>query len=201
MNATLKIGLAVFLVLLLIGGCEQRGPTSDARQRPEAPAFSLTDHTGQRHDLADYRGQIVVLEWVNPECPFVVRHYEAETMTTLANAYAEQDVVWLAINTTSHFNQEMNKVFVEEFNLPYPVLDDSDGTVGRRYGAQTTPQMVIVDKDGRIAYNGAIDDNPVGTQPQTVNYVSQALDQLLAGQPVTLSETQPYGCSVKYPDL
>ncbi len=201
MNAIFKICFSVFMVLLLIAGCEQSGTTTDARERPEAPAFSLTDHTGQRHDLADYRGEIVVLEWVNPECPFVVRHYEAETMNDLAKAYAEQDVVWLAINTTSHFNQEMNTAFVEEFNLPYPVLDDSDGTVGRLYGAQTTPQMVIVDPDGRIAYNGAIDDNPVGNKPETVNYVQMALDELLAGRDVTTPETRPYGCSVKYPDL
>ena len=209
MNTTLKAVLALLLVLVIVSGCGKRTPSEPAGHtsghadsgRPEAPAFTLVDHAGKTHQLADYKGKIVVLEWFNPECPFVVRHYEAGTMVNLATAYADKGVVWLAINTTSHFNQAKNKATVEQYDLPYPVLDDSDGTVGRRYNAQTTPHMIVVDQAGRIAYNGAIDDDPVGNKTERVHYLKNALDDLLAGRPVATSETRPYGCSVKYADL
>lgn len=206
MKTTLKIALAVLLSPWLISGCGRTEPTEHSGHtsqetdyaRPEAPAFTLTDHTGKVHNLADYKGKIVVLEWVNPECPFVVRHYETGTMVNLAEAYADQEVVWLAVNTTSHFNQEKNKEFAEKYDLPYPVLDDHDGTVGRRYDAKTTPHMFVVDKAGRIAYNGAIDDDPQGNKAERIHYVKNAIDGVLSDRPVTTAETKPYGCTVKY---
>jgi peroxiredoxin len=209
MNATLKIGLALLAAGLYLAGCEKKAPVERptpakpaqeaAVQTPEkAPAFTLIDHTGKTHNLSDYLGKIVVLEWLNPGCPFVVRHYEAKTMVTLADAYAGKGVVWLGINTTSDFDQAKNKAFAEKYSLPYPVLNDNTGKVGRLYDAKTTPHVFVIDKAGVLAYQGAIDDDPTGTKADKINYVKAAVDELLAGKPVTTKETKPYGCSVKY---
>ena len=162
-----------------------------------APDFALTDQDGNKVRLADHRGKIVVLEWTNPDCPFVKRHYAAGTMKRLAEKYAPKGVMWLAINTTNYWTVAKNKGWHTMQNLPYPVLDDRAGTVGKLYGARTTPHMFIVHKDGRLVYQGAVDDDPTGKGAK-VNYVEQTLDELLAGKPVTQAEMRPYGCSVKY---
>ena len=167
MKRTFKAGLFLFSVVLFAGGCGKNEPAThtehtehtDARSH-SAPTFTLTDHAGKTHALADYTGKVVVLEWINPECPFVVRHYEADTMVNLAAAYAEKGVVWLGINTTSHFDHTKNRAFAEKYGVPYPILDDSDGTVGKLYGATRTPEMVVIDAAQKIVYHGAIDDDP-----------------------------------------
>lgn len=211
MNTTLKMGLILFAAGLFLVGCEKKVPAERstpaepareaAVQTPEkAPAFTLIDHTGKTHTLSDYLGKIVVLEWLNPECPFVIRHHEAKTMVTLADAYAGKGVVWLGINTTNTFDQAQNKAFAEKYSLPYPVLNDNTGKVGRLYDAKTTPHVFVIDKAGVLAYQGAIDDDPAGTKAEKVNYVKLALDELLAGKTVSTAETKPYGCSVKYAD-
>lgn len=165
----------------------------------DAPEFTLTDHAGNEVSLSDFDGTVRVLEWMNPDCPFVQRHYTAGTMTTLATEYADKNVVWLAINTTHYFTQAKNAEFAKEHKLPYPVLNDSDGTVGKQYGAATTPQMVIIDTNGTVVYNGAIDDDPRGrNEGEATNYVRNALNQLLAGESIEPASTKPYGCSVKY---
>ncbi|MCE5279505.1 MAG: thioredoxin family protein [Planctomycetaceae bacterium] len=165
-------------------------------------AFTLKDQTGADVSLKDFAGKIVVLEWVNPECPTVVRHYKAATMKKLAEKYKDKDVVWLAVNTTHTFTPEKNKAFHDQHELPYPVLDDSAGKVGKMFGAKATPHLFILDKEGKLVYNGAIDDDPSGKKTTegkpTVNYVQQALDELLAGKAVSQPQTKPYGCSVKY---
>lgn len=211
MMMTVRLGLVMLAAAIVAGGCDRREPAAQPSQAAEpadaavvqaadlAPDFTLTDHHGQSHTLSDYRGQCVVLEWINPECPFVVRHHETKTtMADLAAAYADDGVVWLAINTTAHFDQAKNKAAVENWNIPFPVLNDNDGTVGRQYGATRTPEMVIIDPSGRIVYHGAIDDDPRGNKDQVVNYVQQALDALLAGQPVSVARTDPYGCTIKW---
>ena len=209
MNRTLKIALSLLVLGLMIAGCEKKQPPEPAAPAekplettpsttPKAPTFTLIDQNGKTHNLSDYAGKIVVLEWLNPECPFVVRHYEANTMVTLANDYAGNDVIWLGINSTKHFDQGQNRAFAEKYNLPYPVLNDNTGQVGRLYNAKTTPHMFVIDKGGSLAYQGAIDDDPTGNKSEKINYVKAVLEELLVDKAVTEKETKPYGCSVKY---
>jgi peroxiredoxin len=162
-----------------------------------APDFTLKDTTGKDQKLSDYKGKIVVLEWTNEECPFVVRHYgDTDTMIKLANA--NPDVVWLAIDSSSHRTPEILAAWIQKESIPYPVLSDQDGTVGKAYGAKTTPHMFIIAADGTVAYQGSIDNNPRGNKSNVVNNVEKALAELKAGKPVSEASTKPYGCSVKY---
>jgi peroxiredoxin len=167
----------------------------------KAPEFTLTSFGGKTISLSDYKGKIVVLEWFNLECPFVQYHYNtANTMVDLAKKYKDK-VVWLAINSTSHTTPEENKTFAEKHKLPYPILDDRSGKVGRAYNATNTPHIFIIDTKGYIVYDGAIDNSPMGNTPQgqeLINYVDKALTELKAGRTVSIRETKPYGCTVKY---
>lgn len=163
-----------------------------------APAFALPDQDGKTVRLADFAGKIVVLEWTNDECPYVKHHGAQGTMRALAEKYRERGVVWLAVNSTKHATREKNRGWIAQNKLPYPVLEDFEGTTGKAYGAKTTPHMFVIDASGKIAYAGAIDDDArLGGKP-TVNYVEQALAELTAGKPVSTARTNPYGCSVKY---
>lgn len=162
-----------------------------------APDFTLKDLDGNDVTLSKIEG-VRVLEWVNPDCPFVQRHYKAGTMKKLAANYGKKGVTWLTINSTHYMDQAANEKFAKANGLTQTILMDPSGKVGHLYGAATTPHMFIVDADGVIVYAGAIDDDPRGANKITVNYVSAALDQVLKGQPVTTAETKPYGCSVKY---
>ena len=174
---------------------------SSARIEPlPAPAFELRDSTGKIHKLSDYDGQVVVLEWIHPECPYVTRHYRAQTMQRLAKKYAEQKVVWLAVNSSHFATAEQMEVWRKRHNLTYPILLDPTGTTGHAYHAERTPHMFVV-ANGKIAYSGAIDDAPLGRAHETRNYVEKALEQILAGKPVTTPQTAPYGCFVKYAPL
>ena len=176
----------------------------EAQVGEAAPTFSLADVDGNTVSLADYKGKTVVLEWFNPGCPFVVRaHGDKGSLETLAADQAKEDVAWLAINSGAVGNQghgvETNKAAIKKWNLQHPVLLDEDGKVGKAYGATTTPHMYVVDANGVLVYAGAIDNNPRGIETQNVkNYVSQALAQMKAKQPVKPPQTKPYGCSVKY---
>jgi len=169
----------------------------------KAPEFTLNSFDGKQVKLSDYSGKIVVLEWFNFECPYVMGHYgERKTMVELANKYKDKNVVWLAVNSTSHITVEGNKQFAAQQKLPYPILDDRAGVVGHAYGAQTTPHIFIIDHRGNIVYNGAIDNAPLGKTADGeayVNYVDKALAELTAGKAVTTANTKPYGCTVKYP--
>ncbi len=169
-----------------------------------APTFTLTDTDGNTHNLADYKGKVVVLEWFNPQCPFVVRHYKDQTMINTYNEFKDQGVVWIAINSGAAGKQgaglELNKQMKSEWNIPYAVALDESGKVGHMYAAKTTPHMYIINKDGVLAYAGAIDNDPSGKDTGATNYVAQALKQVLAGETVTETNTKPYGCSVKYAD-
>jgi peroxiredoxin len=165
----------------------------------KAPDFALEDTTGKRVSLASFAGRVVVLEWVNPECPFVRRHYAAQTMVRLYQKFKDRDVVWLSINSSHHLARKDNEAWATKNQLPYPVLDDHTGDVGRLYGAHTTPHMFIVDKGGQLVYRGAIDDDPPGRKETgVVNYLERALTQLLEGRPIEIPDSKPYGCSVKY---
>ncbi len=165
-----------------------------------APDFTLKDHAGNDVKLSDLRGKIVVLEWFNPQCPYVVHHYKegVRTMVNLASKYKDKDVVWLAINSSDFSTQAFNAEWVNTWSIPYQLLDDASGTVGRTYGATRTPHMYIIDKDGKLVYVGGIDDNPFGRKATTNAYVDKALGELTNGQAVTTTRSQPYGCTVKY---
>ena len=164
-----------------------------------APDFTLPDTSGAEVSLSDFEGRVMVLEWLNPDCPFVQRHYKAGTMKKLASTYGDKGVVWLTINSTNYMDAAANAKFKVSNDLPYPILVDQTGDVGRLYGAVTTPHMFIIDDSGTLVYNGAIDDDPRGSKGEgSMNYVAAALDEVLAGKAVTTAETKPYGCSVKY---
>jgi peroxiredoxin len=167
----------------------------------KAPALRLTSFCGKTVNLSDYRGKIVVLEWLNFECPFVMYHYkQPNTMVKLANKYKDDNVVWLAVNSTSHTTPEANDDFAEKYKLPYPILDDRSGKVGHAYGAKTTPHMYVINTTGNIVYAGAIDNSPMGKKKEgVINYVDKALAELTDGKRVSTRNTKPYGCSVKYP--
>jgi peroxiredoxin len=199
-----KIISAILLMVVSCGmncAAEEKESAALPKIGDKAPQFSLTNYDGKQVNLSDYKGKIVVLEWFNYECPFVKYHYEKATMANLAAKYKAQDVVWLAINSTSHLKPEENNAWAEKYKLGYPILDDRPGTVGRAYGALTTPHIYIIDKEGKIVYNGAIDDSPMGRKKEdAVNYVDKALSELLAGKAVSTPQTEPYGCTVKYAD-
>lgn len=167
----------------------------------EAPAFTLTDQNGETVRLEDYEGRIVVLEWFSGRCPSVAYHHHPDrrTMSTLAERFAEDEVVWLAINSSRDEDVATNRETAEEWEISYPILDDAGGEVGRAYGARVTPHMFVIDAEGKLAYRGAIDDDPGRRGNEEVNYVEQAVEELLAGEDVSEPETFTYGCRVKYP--
>jgi peroxiredoxin len=121
-------------------------------------------------------------------------------MVTMADRYAEHDVVWLAINSSHFATVESNAKIAAEWEISYPILDDASGEVGHAYGARTTPHMYVINAEGHIVYQGAIDSDPRGNDEQPTNYVDQVLGELLAGDTVSVDRTRPYGCSVKYKD-
>ncbi len=164
-----------------------------------APAFTLEAVDGSKVSLADQSGKIVVLEWINPNCPFSLRHTKEKTMIGLAAANPE--VVWLAINSTNpshkdYLDPAAHAAFNTTNGITYPVLYDRDGAVAKAYDAKTTPHMFIIAADGTVAYNGAIDDNPRAASDN--NYVEAALAAIAADKPADPSVTKPYGCSIKF---
>lgn len=166
-----------------------------------APDFTLTDTDGKSHKLSDLKGQIVVLEWFNPGCPVVKTHYTANTMKDTMESFKGQKVTWLAINSGAAGKEgaglEANKTAKADWKMAYPVLLDESGTVGKAFGAKTTPHMFVIDAKGALVYAGAIDDGSPSA-PGKTNYVKQAVGELLKGETVSTSSTKPYGCSVKY---
>lgn len=176
-------------------------------QAAEAPAFTLTDTNGNEHSLSDFKGKVVVLEWFNHGCPFVVKHYKEGHMQALQQTYTDKGVVWLAICSSAEGKQGYesadghNKTAEAKGTNATAILMDADGKVGRAYDARTTPHMYVIDTEGQLVYQGAIDDKR-STNPADIatskNYVKAALDAVLAGEEVEVSSTVAYGCTVKY---
>lgn len=172
-----------------------------------APDFALPDTSGKTVKLSDFRGRYVVLEWVNPQCPYVRKHYDSANMPGLQKEFGAKNVAWLAINSTRNGHseyktpQEMAEWMKKTGGAPTATLLDSDSKVGKLYAARTTPQMWIVDPKGQVVYTGAIDDKR-SSDPADIktskNFVRAALGEVLAGKPVSTASSSPYGCSVKY---
>jgi len=167
-----------------------------------APDFTLTDTSNATVKLADFKGKIVVLEWFNPECPFVVKQYEKTTvMADTKKVATEMGAVWFTINSGAAGKQgagaSLNAKFKEEWKIANPILIDDKGQVGRAYGARTTPHMFII-KDGKVVFAGGIDNNRSADKAGDKNFVIQALGEIKANKPVSEANTRPYGCSVKY---
>jgi peroxiredoxin len=180
---------------------------ADLKIGGQAPDFTLKDTGGTEHSLSDFKGKTVVLEWTNYDCPFVKKHYGSGNMQMLQKKYTGEGVVWLSIWSSAEGKQGYYKPeeWVKKIDAAKAkataVLLDATGTVGKLYGAKTTPHMFVIDKEGKLVYRGAIDDNRYW-DPKTIkgakNYVADALDALLAGKKVAEADTKSYGCSVKY---
>lgn len=173
----------------------------------DAPEISLLDTAGATRTLAAFRGQYVVLEWVNFDCPFVRKHYSTGNMQRLQREAVGHGAVWLSIASSApgkqgHLTAETaKKAIADQQAAPTALLLDPEGTAGKAYAAKTTPHMVLIDPQGKVIYQGAIDDRPstdAADVPKATNFLRQALNEALAGQPVSVPETKPYGCSVKY---
>jgi peroxiredoxin len=171
-----------------------------------APAFTVTDLSGKPVNLADYKGRTVVLEWSNFGCPFVQKHYRSGNMQALQKKYAAE-VVWLAVNSTTRSSSDYEEPVkigqqLKQFGAqPARYLMDEPGTVGQAYGAKVTPHMYVIDPNGKVVYNGAIDDRRsanVEDVKGAKNYVAAALEEVKAGKPVSTPSTTAYGCTIKY---
>lgn len=172
-----------------------------------APDVSVTDSKGNAHSLSQYKGKYVVLEWFNPECPFVKKHYGSGNMQKLQAEFTGKGVVWLTIDSSapgtegSLTPEQANKTMADWKAHSTAFLLDSDGKAGRAYGAKNTPHMFVVNPEGKVIYEGAIDSkaspNPADI-PSSTNYVKVALDESMAGKSVSTPNSRPYGCSVKY---
>ena len=198
MKMKLMLGMVAGLVL---------GTAAAVEPGEMAPEFTLTNTKGEEVSLSDYKGKTVVLEWINYDCPFVAKHYNSGNLPMLQEKYTAKDVVWLAINSSAEGKQghlspsELQARADKEGSKATAVLLDTDGQVGKAYGAKTTPHMFVINGEGKVAYAGAIDDKPTTAKEDiqgAKNYVSSALDSMMAGEAVEVSKAAPYGCSVKY---
>src|SRR2546429_9075144 len=172
-----------------------------------APDFSAPDASGKTQSLSQYKGKYVVLEWFNPECPFVKKHYGSDNMQKLQGEYTGKGVVWLTIDSHApesegSLSPEQAQKVMKDWNTKQTaLLLDPEGKAGRTYNARNTPHMFVINPEGKVSYEGAIDSkatpNPADI-PSSTNYVKAALDESMSGKTVSNSNTRPYGCSVKY---
>lgn len=201
---TLTVLLAFTLTILnFTSGTDRTG----AVVGEAAPDFSVADAYGNVHSLSDFAGQYVILEWLNHDCPFVVKHYNGNNMQRLQEKYTEKGVVWLSVissapGTQGYLEPEEAQAITKEKNAsPTAVLLDVDGTMGRAYDARVTPHMYIINPEGVLEFNGAIDDRPTA-RPRDLegahNYVEAAMTSLFNGEEIAVTTNTPYGCTVKY---
>ncbi len=192
----------LFMLILSLGVC-----LSTTLAMAKAPDFTLVDSFRETHSLSDYEGQYVVMEWFNPDCPFVRKHYDSGNMQALQSEYVDQGVVWLSVNSSAvgkqgHYQpEEYNEILDRHNSYADALLLDHDGVVGQAFGAATTPHMFVINPEGQIIYSGAIDDNSSANPDDALtanNYVAQALDEAMQGVAVSTPKTRSYGCSVKY---
>ena len=195
----------LWVVALLVFGTATLLSSGVESGKP-APDFTFTDLAGKTRKLSDFRGKVVVLEWLNPACPYVVRHYRSGNMQSTQTVAAADGAVWLQVNSTAMGDLDPEKSVEwqkKQGVVATAYIRDQSGKLGRLFGAQTTPHCFVIGRDGTLAYQGAIDDQSQATQantPASHNYVKAALAALKAGQAVEKATTQPYGCGVKYGD-
>lgn len=172
-----------------------------------APDFALPDLDGKVHRLSELKGKVVVLEWFNPGCPYVVNAHTKGSLVDAAARAARDGVVWLAVNSGAPGKQghgvDVNREAARRWGIGYPILLDEGGAAGKAYGATNTPHLFVISKDGTLIYKGAVDNSPDGERASPkggvlVEYVPAALEDLAAGRPVRTAETKAYGCSVKF---
>ncbi len=214
-NTLTIFGLSATLAVSSASALDHHGGDDDSDEKEKkaeigekAPNFTLTDVHGEEHSLKDFKGKTIILEWFNPECPFVVHLYEEGEFQTMPNELHEKDdYAWIAINSNSPGTQghgvEKNRDYHEKWNMEFPLLIDEDNTVANMYDARTTPHMYIIDPDFNLVYHGAISNAPfdrVRGDGEKVNYVDRAIEQLRNGETVSPSYIQPWGCTVKYAD-
>ena len=194
-------------LLAFVVACTAGAAANAASVGAPAPDFTLPDSTGKTHALSEYKGKTVVLEWNNPECPFVKKHYSSGNIPKQQAAAISDGVVWLVINSGAdgkqgHVDGGAANSFLAQYDAkPTAYLFDSDGKVGHAYGAKTTPHVFVVDGGGVLRYAGGIDSIPSTDKDdlaKATQYVPQALAELKAGKPVSVATSQPYGCGVKY---
>jgi peroxiredoxin len=198
--------LVATLALILVGALTEVWAASVGQA---APAFTATDSNNHVHKLSDYKGKFVVLEWTNRDCPFTQKHYQSGNMERLQHEWTKRGVVWLTVVSSAPGEQgyviggEENAYMSEMRAAPTAVLLDPTGQLGHLYDAKTTPHMFVIDRKGLLIYDGAIDDRAstdVSDIAGAKNYVVQALQEAMAGKPVTVATSRPYGCAVKYKD-
>src|SRR3990167_3820193 len=202
MNSTIKLVLAVVMTAgLAFSAC------AEVIVGEAAPNFTAQDTNGKSQSLSDYKGKYVVLEWFNHDCPFIKKHYNSGNMQKLQKDYTQKGVIWLSLCSSAPDKQgnysaeELNQMAQAKGASPTAIIRDADGAIGRLYGAQTTPHLFVINPDGNLIYQGAIDDKPTTDATDIVtskNYVAAALDAAMSGNPIETSATKSYGCSVKY---
>lgn len=216
----IRLSLVTAAVLVTLSACQQAEAPAAAPAAPAtpaavpavmpglAPAFTLMDADGVQRSLADFRGKTVVIEWSNEGCPYVQKHYTG-AMQALQRDAVDQDVVWLTIISSApgkqgHVEGEAARAWKSRNTAASThLLLDPEGTVGKAYGATTTPDMRVIDGEGRILFTGGIDDRPTNKVEDldgATNFVRAALEDVAAGRPVRTALAPPYGCSIKYPD-
>jgi peroxiredoxin len=202
LNTFIRIAIALLIPLAI-------GSAWAARVGDRAPDFTAADTIGQSHKLSEYAGKFVVLEWHNRSCPYTAKHYDSGNMQRLQKEWTARGVVWLTVISSApgkqgYITAANENEFLKQANAaPTAVLLDPTGALGHLYDAKTTPQMYIINPQGTLIYNGAIDDRATTDRADVndaKNYVSLALTEALAGKPVSEASTRPYGCSVKYPN-
>ena len=196
------------LTLILTAGLAGATPAmADAVVGQPAPAFAGADLAGKPLSLSDFKGKYVVLEWTNPQCPFVEKHYGSGNMPSTQKQLTDKGVTWISIQTVGKDEAERTRTALQAWQkttgaAPTKTLVDTDGTIGRAYQARTTPHMYVVDPEGKLIYAGAIDSKPTANPADVktaTNYVVQALGEAMGGKTVSQANTKAYGCSVKYP--
>jgi peroxiredoxin len=197
-----KVIITVAAILLVIPLLLRAAKVGDS-----APNFSTTGSDGKTYQLSDYRGKFVVLEWHNNGCPYTQKHYDSGNMQRLQKEWTGKGVAWFTVISSApgkqgYLTADQENSYKQKMQaVPTAVLLDPSGSVGHLYDAKTTPQMVVINPDGIIVYDGAIDDHPTSDAsdiPQSKNYVELALSEAMAGKPVGIPASRPYGCSVKY---
>jgi peroxiredoxin len=208
---TLLILAASTAIFLVAANVRSKMPGRGAPDSPavgtNAPDFSVTDSKGKTQSVSQYKGKYVVLEWFNPGCPFVKKHYDGGNMQKLQEEFTGKGIIWLTVDSSApgkqgHLTADQATALMAEWKTKQTALVlDADGTAGQTYGAKNTPHMFVINPEGKIVYEGAIDSRNSANAadiPSSTNYVKVALEESLGGKPVSNANTKPYGCSVKY---